>query len=96
MRFEALKLGDRTQRVSMIAALRANEMIAPMTFEGYCNRHVFETWLEKLLLPMLKRGTTIILDNASFHKSQGITEMVEAAGCDLLYLPAYSPESQSH
>lgn len=91
-RFEALKPGRRSQRVSMIAALQQSVMIAPMTFEGYCNRHVFEAWLEQRLLPMLKRGTTIILDNASFHKSQSITEIVEASGCQLLYLPPYSPD----
>lgn len=43
-RFEALKLGHHTTRVSMIAALQNHELIAPLTFEGYCNRRVFETW----------------------------------------------------
>lgn len=68
------------------------ELIAPLTFEGYCNRNVFVAWLEQCLLPLLQAGQTLILDNASFHKGVQIQALVAAAGCHLLYLPAYSPE----
>ncbi len=63
-----------------------------MTFEGHCNRDVFETWLEQMLLPSLKLGSVIICDNASFHKGGRIRELIEQAGCHLLYLPPYSPD----
>jgi transposase len=63
-----------------------------MTFEGTCNRDLFEMWLEECLLPQLKVGDIIIIDNASFHSSQAIDDMVEAAGCEIWYLPAYSPD----
>jgi transposase len=88
----ALKQGSKTTRVSMIAALHQKAVRAPMTFEGYCNTDVFECWLEQELLPGLPKGHTIILDNASFHKSQAIEKMVAEAGCDVLYLPPYSPD----
>jgi transposase len=91
-RFYALKRGSRTQRVSMIAALNDKTLQAPMTFEGYCNADVFEAWVGQILLPTLQKSQTVILDNASFHKSQRIKLMVESVGCELLYLPPYSPD----
>jgi transposase len=75
-----------------MAALRQKTIFAPMTFEGTCNRDLFEMWLEDCLLPQLKVGDIIIIDNASFHSSQAIDDMVEAAGCKIWYLPAYSPD----
>lgn len=71
---------------------KAGQILAPLTFKGCCNRELFETWLAKSLLPKLKPGTLIILDNATFHKGESIRELVEAAGCELWYLPAYSPD----
>lgn len=91
-RFHALKSGKRTGRVSMIAALCNQELFAPFTFEGCCNRNVFELWLEVVLIPALRPGQTLVLDNATFHKGGRIAEMVEAAQCHLLYLPPYSPD----
>ena len=91
-RFYALKEGKRTQRVSWIAALCQENLIAPLTFEGSCNRDLFEMWLEQCLLPQLQPGDAIVIDNASFHRSQYIDELVAAAGCEIWYLPAYSPD----
>lgn len=79
-------------RVSIIAALSQGKLIAPLTFEGSCNRIVFEKWLLENLLPILLPGQTIILDNASFHKSEKIKELIETAKCELKYLPPYSPD----
>ena len=75
-RFHALKSGQRTQRVSWIAALKQGNLFAPMTFQGSCNRDLFQMWLEECLLPQLQPGNTIIIDNASFHRSQAIDEIV--------------------
>ena len=91
-RFHALKSGRRQQRVSSLAALCAKQLLAPLTFEGSCHRRLFEKWLEQHLLPVLKTGQVVILDNASFHKGGRIRELIEAAGCHLLYLPPYSPD----
>jgi len=91
-RFHALKLGHHTQRISIIAALHHQQLLAPLTFEGYCNRGVFEAWLEQFLLPLPLPGQTLIMDNASFHKSDRIQELVASVGCQVLYLPPYSPD----
>lgn len=68
------------------------KLVAPLTFVGSCNRSLFEKWLESKLLPELRKGQTLILDNATFHKSKKIRELIRAAGCELEYLPAYSPD----
>ena len=87
-----LKSVRRTERVSWIAALKEGKVFAPMTFEGACNRDLFEMWLRECLLPQLKPGAAIVLDNASFHKGQAIEDIVREAGCELWYLPSYSPD----
>ena len=68
------------------------DFIAPFTFQGGCNANVFNTWLEKILLPELPPGSTIIMDNAAFHKSPKTRELIENVGCYLLFLPTYSPD----
>lgn len=84
--------GRKRHRVSIIAGLYEKRLIAPIEFEGYCNTELFNSWLEKCLLPKLPRGKTLILDNASFHKSERTRRLVESKGCYLKYLPAYSPD----
>lgn len=63
-----------------------------MTVAGSCNRDLFELWLEECLFPQLQPGDMIVIDNASFHRSQVIDEIVAAAGCESWYLPPYSPD----
>lgn len=91
-RFEALRSGTRAGRVNMIAAYCQQQLMAPFTVEGSCNRLVFEVWIETCLIPVLRPGQIVILDNATFHQGGHIAELVEAAGCQLLYLPPYSPD----
>lgn len=91
-RFYDLKSGKRSLRVSIISGLRQGELIAPLTFEGSCNRQVFEKWLQEMLIPSLLPGQTIILDNATFHKSEKISQLITAVGCQIRYLPPYSPD----
>ena len=87
-----LRSGKRTQRVSWLAALKEGKLFAPLTFEGSCNRDLFENWLKNCLLPQLNPGDLIIIDNASFHKGEYIKEIVEEAKCEIWYLPSYSPD----
>ena len=91
-RFHALKLGKRTGRVNMIAAYCDGELMAPFTIEGACNRTIFEAWIEVCLIPTLKAGQWLVIDNATFHKGGRIEELIEQAGCKVLYLPPYSPD----
>ena len=91
-RFHALKSGRRQGRVNMIAALRNQQLMAPFTIEGSCNRIVFEIWLETCLIPLLKPGQMVVIDNATFHKGGRIEQLIQEAGCKLLYLHPVSPD----
>lgn len=68
------------------------KIVAPFRFKGYTNGDVFETWVERCLIPVLEKGQTVILDNATFHKSSTIRHKIEAVGASLLFLPPYSPD----
>ena len=82
----------KKKRISIIGALNEGKVKAPCVFEGYCNSELFETYVENILVPILKRGQTVILDNASFHKSIKTRKLIENAGCKVLFLPPYSPD----
>jgi transposase len=84
--------GKRTQRISIIAGLNEGKPMAPFYFKGYCNTQVILIWVEKVLIPCLKKGMKVIWDRASFHLSPKIKVLIEAAGCELIFLPAYSPD----
>jgi transposase len=84
--------GRRGKRISILGALLDKKFLAPFIFEGGCNKDIFNAWLEHVLLPTIPSGTTIVMDNASFHKSAKTRELIEQANCRLLFLPTYSPD----
>ena len=86
------KSGKRYARHSFVAAKCGKKILAPMTYKGTCNSQLFEKWVEKVLLPEIKQGQIIIMDNATFHKSLNTKLLIESAGCQLLFLPPYSPD----
>ena len=91
-RCNAQKKADRKTRYNITAALNLNLLFAPFVFEGYSNAVVYEVYIERVLLPVLKPGMVLVLDNASFHKSKRIIELIEAASCRIIFLPPYSPD----
>lgn len=76
----------------MISAYCQKHVFAVMTFTGYCDSLLVETWFERVLLPELKPNQVIILDNASFHRKAKLTALLEKVDCRLLALPPYSPD----
>lgn len=84
--------GHHYARESVIGAISKRKFLAPMCFRGTCDTKLFNIWLEQVLIPELKPGQTLILDNASFHKSAESKKLVEEAGCELMFLPPYSPD----
>lgn len=84
--------GKRFSRESFIAAKTNEGVIAPFCYKGTCDTELFNYWLENLLLPNVSAGSTIIMDNASIHKSQKTKFLVKKAKCYILFLPAYSPD----
>lgn len=67
-------------------------LFAPFIFEGYSNSEIYETYIEKVLIPKLKPGMVLIIDNARFHKSKKVQALIESVGCRLIFLPPYSPD----
>ena len=77
---------------TFVAGLRLTGMIAPFVLDGPINRDAFEVYVEKILVPELKPGDIVVMDNLSSHKGPRVRELIEAAGASLLYLPPYSPD----
>jgi transposase len=77
---------------TFVAALRLDGMVAPFVLDGPINRDAFETYLEKVLVPSLRPGDVVVMDNLSSHKGTRVRAMLEAAGATLRYLPPYSPD----
>lgn len=88
----AQKKAKRKTRYNITAALNLNMLFAPFIFEGYSNSAVYETYIEQILAPALKPGMIVVIDNARFHKSKKVIELIEAVGCRILFLPPYSPD----
>ena len=63
-----------------------------MVFNGSCNSNVFNNWVEHFLIKELKPGQVVIMDNASFHKSQKTQKLIESVNCSVIFLPPYSPD----
>ena len=84
--------GRRYHRESFVAAKCGSKILAPFCYRGTCNTALFNTWIEKLLVPELSPGQVVVMDNAAFHKSEKTRELIEKAGCKLVFLPPYSPD----
>lgn len=89
---EGKKSGKYYQRTNIIAGLNLNKSVAPMVFNGTCNTEVFNDWVEKCLIKELKPGQFVVMDNAAFHKSPRTKELIESVGCEVIFLPPYSPD----
>jgi transposase len=77
---------------TFVAGLRLTGMVAPLVLDGPINRNAFETYIAKVLVPELRPGDVVIMDNLSSHKGSNVRAMIEAARASLLYLPPYSPD----
>jgi transposase len=63
-----------------------------LAVEGPTTREMFEAYLEQVLAPALKPGQLVLMDNLSSHKGERVRDLIEVRGCELLYLPPYSPD----
>ncbi len=77
---------------TMISSVRLNGSTACMVVDAATNKDIFEAYIEQILLPTLKAGDTVVLDNLAAHKSQRVRELIKSVGAELWYLPAYSPD----
>jgi transposase len=85
--------GKRCVRNSIISALNyENKLIAPFLFKGMTDTELVVFWIQNLLLSELPKNSIIIWDNATFHKSKQIQELIKQAGHTMIFLPPYSPD----
>jgi len=77
---------------TMISSVRLDGSTACMVVDGATNKDVFGAYVEQILLPSLKAGDIVVLDNLSAHKNQRVRELLKSVGAELWYLPAYSPD----
>jgi transposase len=78
--------------ITFVAALRADKITAPCVFDGPIDGESFLAYVEQSVVPTLQQGDIVVMDNLSSHKVAGVREAIEAAGAELRYLPAYSPD----
>jgi transposase len=77
---------------TFVGALRADGLTAPAVIDGAVNGESFLAYVEQVLVPTLRPGDIVVLDNLSSHKVGGVRAAFEAAGATLRYLPPYSPD----
>ena len=83
---------NRGKNTTVLASMSVEGMGPSLAVEGATNANVFEAYVERVLGPILRKGQVVIMDNLSAHKGERIRELIEGRGCELLYLPAYSPD----
>ena len=77
---------------TFVAALRWEGMTAPWVIDGAMNGDLFVAYVSKVLVPTLRPGDVVVMDNLSSHKRAEVRAALEGVGCTLLYLPPYSPD----
>jgi len=80
------------QTTTFVAALRYDGLAAPTAIAGAMTGDLFVAYLQQQLVPTLRPGDIVVMDNLSCHKRSEVRRAIEAAGCQLRYLPPYSPD----
>jgi transposase len=80
------------KNITLIAGLTLEGVQAPFILEGAIDTLACETYVEQVLAPSLSPGQVVVLDNLSVHKGERVRQVIEARGCQVLFLPAYSPD----
>jgi transposase len=91
-RAEAVGRHNTGKNMTLLAGITLEGMTAPFVVEGAVTTAVMETYLEHVLLPTLRVGDIVILDNLSVHHADSVTHLLIQHGCRVLFLPAYSPD----
>ena len=91
-RYTAKSKARASDRRTVVGAQRQGKSQAITVFKGNMDKETFILWVKEALIPTLKKGDIVIMDNASFHKDGIIRRLLRKAGCGLWYLPTYSPD----
>jgi transposase len=94
-RGERLRLSvprKRGKNTTVLSSMTLLGMGPSLAVEGATTASVFEAYVEQVLAPSLRKGQMVVMDNLGAHRPKRVRELIEARGCELLYLPAYSPD----
>jgi transposase len=80
------------RNVTLLASMTVDGMQAAMTLEGAVDEVAFEAYVREVLVPTLHPGQIVIMDNLSSHKNAQVEALLAQTGCEVLFLPAYSPD----
>jgi transposase len=83
---------NRGKNTTLLASMSLEGMGPSLAVEGATTSAVFETYVERVLAPNLRKGQVVVMDNLSAHKRDRVRDLIEGRGCELLYLPPYSPD----
>lgn len=92
---ERLRMGfphGHRKTTTLVARLRTSGMVAPMVLDGRINGDWFEAYVRQVLVPELRPGDVVIMDNLSSHKRASVRDLIAHAGASLRFLPPYSPD----
>ena len=82
----------RGKNTTLLSSMSLEGMGPSLAVEGATTARVFETYVEKVLVPSLEAGQIVVMDNLGAHRPKRIRELIAQCGCELVYLPAYSPD----
>jgi transposase len=83
---------NRGKNTTLLASITLEAIGPSMAVEGSTTKEVFEAYVEQVLLPEAEEGQVLIMDKLAAHKRAKVRELIEGRGCQLLYLPSYSPD----
>jgi transposase len=82
----------RGKNMSLLSSMTLSGMGPSLAVEGATTARVFESYVEQVLAPSLRKGQIVVMDNLGAHRPKRIRELIEERGCELVYLPSYSPD----
>jgi hypothetical protein len=82
----------RGKNTTLLASMSLGGMGPTLALEGATTALVFEAYVERVLAPSLRKGQVVVMDNLGAHRPKRMRELIDERGCELLYLPAYSPD----
>ena len=83
---------NRGKNTTVLSSMSVEGMGPSLAVEGASTAVVFEAYVERVLAPTLRKGQVVVMDNLSAHKGERVKQLIEGLGCELVYLPPYSPD----
>jgi len=83
---------NRGKNTTLLTSMTTEGMGPSMAVEGATTSRVFKTYVERVLAPALHPGQVVVMDNLGAHRPRRIRKLIEERGCELIYLPSYSPD----